>query len=569
MYSRNNIFGSSNQRREIQKRTWTLLIIFILLFCFLIWKIVNYMYFKAEPLKAMFNAQYTIDEKYGLQYNLLDCNNVPLLEYAVNYYAVIDPIDYFRFNEYTSKYDMQALTFTLRNFNSNYDLDKIKSTGSSGKIRYKIDEVTFDKLKDIKEVKGFYTYAANEVIKDKSKYWKIDNVLIETNYNKNSIDPVTKKTFSKLVPKSATSLEMQIYNKTKNNEFAKVRFDKGVDGEISEGKIIEPVNNVNVRLTLDKDIQDIAEGILHVKKYEKYGQIGVVLMESSTGKIRAMAQKDDNLSNANLGYPSTYGAYPGSIFKSIVEEAGLDMNLISKNEIYTIIPGLFPEDLHNYNNKNKFTVGEAFRDSSNNIFAQLGWKVGFQNIYNYAENQGMLDKVLNLEQEQSGKFEVDLSSPKEDISQTAIGQKIRITPLQAISIPNTIMNNGIYVQPSIIDAYVNDDNRVLERITSKTYQVLKKQTAREVKLDMLDVVKNGTGKEAIIKGMDIGGKTGTSMYLEGGTKYYDGWFVGFFNLRGKNYSMVVCVNNIDKNEAGGSTAAPIFKEIVNAIKDID
>ena len=47
-------------------------------------------------------------------------------------------------------------------------------------------------------------------------------------------------------------------------------------------------------------------------------------MESSTGKIRAMAQKDDNLYNANLGYPSTNGALPGSIFKVIVDEAGID-----------------------------------------------------------------------------------------------------------------------------------------------------------------------------------------------------------------------------------------------------
>jgi len=536
------------------------------------------MYFKAEPLKAMFNAQYTIDEKYGLQYNLLDRNNVPLLDYVVNYYAVIDPLDYIRFNEYTSKYDMQALIFTLRNFNNNYDLEKIRGNGNGEKVRYKIDETTFDKLKDIKEVKGFYTYTANEVIVDRNKSYKIENLLIETKYNKLRLDPISQKKvidpLSKnpiydLVSKSADTLEMQIYNKTKDNEFTKIRFNKGVNGEIAEGKIIKPQNNVNVRLTLDKEIQDKVEEILHKEEYKKYNQIGVVLMESSTGKIRAMIQKDDNAYNANLGMATTGGTYPGSIFKSIVEEAGLDMDLIQKNEIYTIIPGLFPEDSHEYNNKNKFTVGEAFRDSSNNIFAQLGWKVGFQNMHDYAKNQGMLGKVLNLEQEQRGKFEVDISSPKEDISQAAIGQKIRITPLQAISIPNTIINNGIYIQPSIIDAYVNDDNKVLERITSKTYQTLKKETAEIVKLDMINVVNNGTGKEAIVKNMDIGGKTGTSTYIEDRIKYYDGWFVGFFNLRGKNYSMTVLVNNIDIKESGGNTAAPIFKEVVNAIKDIN
>ena len=100
-----------------------------------------------------------------------------------------------------------------------------------------------------------------------------------------------------------------------------------------------------------------------------------------------------------------------------------------------------------------------------------------------------------------------------DTSQTAIGQNVTITPLEAISIPNTIINNGIYVQPSIIDAYVNDNNEILEKTTSKTTQVLKKETAEAVKLHMMDVVNKGTGKSAYIKGMDIGGKTGTTTYL--------------------------------------------------------
>ena len=85
----------------------------------------------------------------------------------MNYYAIIDPVDYLRFNEYTSKYDLEALTITLRNYNSDYDLEKIKSSGNGQKIKYKIDEETYDKLKDIKGVKGFYTYAANDVIKDR------------------------------------------------------------------------------------------------------------------------------------------------------------------------------------------------------------------------------------------------------------------------------------------------------------------------------------------------------------------------------------------------------------------
>ncbi|MBU3126289.1 penicillin-binding transpeptidase domain-containing protein [Clostridium tagluense] len=558
MYSRNNISGSSNHRREARKRNWTVMVIIILMFSFLLWKCVYNMYIKGPDRKAMADAQYTIDEKYGLQYSLTDCKDNPLLDYNINYYAIIDPLDYFRFNEYTSKYDMQALTFILRNYNSNYDLYKINGRGNGQKIKYKIDEETYDKLKDIKGVKGFYAYAANEVTRD--KIWKIENLLSNPKYYKEGVkDPIFK---------SPNSLEMQIYNKTKNNEFTKIRFLKGVDGEISEGKNIEPENNINVKLTLDKEVQDRVEGILHEDKYKKYDQIGVVLMESSTGKIRAMAQKNDSTSNANL----CNGFFAGSIFKVIVEEAGIDLKLIDKDKTIAVKGNIFKKaDKHKIGYE--YTLSEALSDSSNDIFAQLGWKIGIENMYDYARKQGLFSKVLNFEQEQSGKLEVDLSSPKiEDTSFTSIGQTARITPLQAISIPNTIINNGIYVQPTIIDSFLKGDKEILEKITSKTSRVLKSETAETIKLHMMDVVKTGTGKQAYIKDMNIGGKTGTTSYKDKEKTKSDGWFVGFFHWKGKNYSMVVFVNNIGMNvngiadEEGGGTAAPIFKEVVNALK---
>ena len=568
MYNRNNIFGYSSQKNEVKKRIWIIMSIFILLFCLLIWRIANYMYFKSSPLKTMFNAQYTIDETYGLRYKLTDCNGEDLLKHVINYYAIIDPVDYLRFNEYTSKYDMQALIITLRNYNKNYDLEKIKGNGNGEKLRYKIDEVTYNKLKDIKKVKGFYAFKSIDVINNNN--WKIENVLINTKYNKAVGDGLYK-----LVSKSDDSLEMQIFNKTKNNKLTKIRFAKGVNGEIAEGTIIQPKNNINVRLTLNKEIQDKVEDILHE---EDYKQIGVVLMESSSGKIKAMAQKDEIEYNVNMGMPGTNGALPGSIFKVIVEQAGLDMNLISRNEITKIIPGLFPKDAHNYEGKTQFTVGEALRDSLNNIFAQIGYKIGFKNMYDYASKQGMLSKVLNLQQEESGKFDKDVSllSEKSDIHLAAIGQKMRITPLEALSIPNTIINNGIYVKPNIIDAYVNDKNEVIENITSKTLKVLKTETAQEVKADMLNVVNDGTGTQAYIEGMNVGGKTGTTEYSENKEEQSDGWFVGFFTLNDVNYSMVVLVKNIDVGQeegvgskGGGDTAAPIFKKIVNSLKTLD
>jgi cell division protein FtsI/penicillin-binding protein 2 len=583
MYNKNNIFGYSNQRKEIKKRTWTVVVILILMFSFLIWKSVYNMYIEGPARKAMADAQYRIDQKKdNMNYILFDCKGKKILKYNVNYYAAIDPVDYSRFNEYTSKYDLETLTITLRNYNREYDLEKLKDDRSGEKVRYKIDDTTYKKLQNIKGVKGFYAYEANEVIQNKN--WKIENLLINTTYNKAQVDPLSKNIVNELVSKSDDSLEMQIYNKVKNNEYTKVRFDKDVNGEISEGKIIKPKSNINVRLTLNKEIQDKVESILHEEKYKKYDQIGVVLMESSTGKIRAMAQKDDNAYNVNLGISGTNGFYAGSIFKVIVDEAGIDKNLIDNNKIYTIDYSI---KIGGHEQLSKYTVAQALAYSSNKIFAQLGKDVGLKNMENYAEKQGMLGKVLNFQQEESGKIE-NARDGKIYPDLAAIGQNVRITPLEALSIPNTIINNGIYVQPSIVDAYVNDDNKILEEITSRKLRVLKRETSEMVKLHMMDVVNKGTGTQAYIKGMSMGGKTGTSEYyvmdkehVLKGKKCSDGWFVGFFNLNGKNYSMVVFVPNIyvsqdDKtkkegkaDEEGGTTAAPIFKEVVNALKAMD
>jgi cell division protein FtsI/penicillin-binding protein 2 len=230
------------------------------------------------------------------------------------------------------------------------------------------------------------------------------------------------------------------------------------------------------------------------------------------------------------------------------------------------------EKLDKHGNGYKYTHGGAYYDSSNDIYAQIGTRVGLENIYDYAKKQGLLNRVLNLYLENN--VDVDLSTMNGNISQSAIGQTDRITPLQAINIPNTVINKGIYVQPSIIEAYVNDTNEILEEVNYKTSRVLKSETAESMKYFMMDVVTKGTGKQAYIEGMDIGGKTGTTEYYDTGKKHSDGWFVGFFNLNGKNYSMVVFVPDIDINiagkddEEGGTTAAPIFKEIVEVLKTV-
>ncbi|SKA76008.1 Cell division protein FtsI/penicillin-binding protein 2 [Clostridium sp. USBA 49] len=540
-------------RDKIQKKRIIIFIVSIfLIFVIIWWRIKILMVDEAYKLSVWADSQYTDKiPKSDLNYRLFDKNGKELLKYKNKYYAVIDTSAFIKNNMGTKSDDLYALIYILRNYDNSYDLSKVGLNGTSKKLTYEIDEITYNKLKNIKDVKGFYTYSTSVV--DRSEAWKIENMIINP---RNQVD-------NKL--KSKDSLEMIVYNKTKLNQYPTINFVKDINGNVSLGEFITPENNTNLRLTLDKNIQDNIKEILKDDKYKKHEQIGVILSESNSGKILAMTQKDDTKPNVNLGSTTQNGFEPGSIFKIIVEEAGLERNSINLGEKYSC-----KQNIYNIDEKKDHGIldpEEALIVSCNNIFAQIGDKVGVNNIIAEAQSQGIFSKVLGFDSEVTGDY-VMPKLPGEGAGQLAIGQSMRITPIQAVGIVNTVVNNGIYVKPYIVEAYVGDNNEVKELLKTEEYSTLKKSTANSLKNQMIKVVRRGTGVEADIKNIEIGGKTGTSTRIDGNKKTSDGWFIGFFKVKNKYYSMVVFVKDIDnKNEQAANTAVPIFKDIVLSIYD--
>lgn len=536
------------------KRTISLLVFYFVLFSALWWRVKVDTIDEAAQLGVWADLQYTDKVNISdLNYLLFDKSGKQLLNYKNRYFAVIDQGAFTKNNLDTKSDDLYALIYILQNYNSSYDLSTIGLNGSDKKVNFEIDETTYNKLKNIKGVKGFYAYSYSEV--DRSKAWKIENLLTSI------IDPSGDH------KKNQSSLEMQIYNKTKANQGPYIKFNKDIDGNITSKTFLNAESNYNVRLTLDKNIEYKINDVLNSKKYTKYNQISVVLMESTTGKILAMNQKDDREANLNLGSKTENGFEPGSIFKTIVEETGLQQKSLSlvdnyscKQKTYSGIYDKCPDKDHGaLNAENAFIV------SCNNIFAQIGDKVGRNNFLETAKTEGLFNKVLGFDSEVSGDYaelkDFELSG------QLAIGQSMRITPIQAISIPNTVVNDGIYVKPYILDAYVDNNNNVLEKQQTVQHNVINKANANIMKNEMIKVVRYGTATAAYIDNIEVGGKTGTTTRFDNKIKTSDGWFTGFFKIKDKYYSMVVFVKDIDiKNEQAANTAVPIFKDIVLSIK---
>jgi cell division protein FtsI/penicillin-binding protein 2 len=228
-------------------------------------------------------------------------------------------------------------------------------------------------------------------------------------------------------------------------------------------------------------------------------------MESGSGDIKVMTQKNQYKGNINLGIEEGY-LFPGSIFKTIVEEAALENNKISLQQTF--------KDTGKYSHENRqgsYTAEQAYIMSSNEIFMKIGNITGYDNIYSTAKKQGLLDKVLNFNYEQKGSLHMD-GNDNGDISLLSIGQKFRITPLEALSLPNTVINNGIYVKPHIIKNYVDENSNVIKNEDAVSYRAISENTANIIQQQMRKVTtsESGTGKLAAVKNVDLGGKTDTT-----------------------------------------------------------
>lgn len=530
--------------------------------------IVRYLYvmvFEGEQLRAKVNSQFFYTENMkDRNYKLIDKNGKEFIEYEKKYFAVIDTGFYLTYNKNKENDNIKKAKYILRDYKKEYNLpDEIEDRDFNKKIKYEINKETYDKLKEVSDIKGFYIYDYNQSKLDKN--WNIVSIMDSANNLRDSS------------LKSKGTLEKTMLDIRKENEVDKILVQKELDTHGKKVILKNSNENLNFRLTLDKDIQSHVENIIRSENFKNYKDVGVILMESETGKILSMAQKDDNKPNINIGATSNNGYFPASIFKIVTATSAIDNNISEMDKIYKR-----NKEIKEYNNREFMSLKEGLIHSSNDIFYQVGEEVGFNNIYKYAKKFGLLDTVLGLQDEKKGKFEVDRENvSRDEVRHSAIGQKIRITPLEAINIPNVIINKGKLVKPYIIDAIVDENNKAIKNIDNNSEKVIKNSTAKIMENAMIDVVEDseGTGHKAKVKGVRIGGKTGTSEYYEikdgKRQKFSDGWFTGFFTINNKDYSMVVLVRDIDwvkrkdggKEEDGGNTAAPIFKEIVENLNE--
>jgi len=343
-----------------------------------------------------------------------------------------------------------------------------------------------------------------------------------------------------------------------------------------------PKNGKDIQLTLDLNIQEIAENNLR-------GHIGsVILMAPDTGEIIAMASYPDfnpevfikdspsrgglfNDPKAPLLNRAISGVYPpGSVFKSVVAAAGLETGKINLSSTFLCTGSIYigNQEFSCWDTHGQQGLLQALAHSCNIFFYKTGLLLGAEQIHYYAVKFGLGRTCgIDLPYESSGIVPSPLWKRLHrfkgwyagDTVNFAIGQgDLLVTPLQMTRMMAVFANSGMLVTPYIVKAIDGEDISIYQKKAQRL--PLKDSTVDYIRSGLRRVVSEPTGTARVLSGLkvDVAGKTGTAQVSRGQPH---AWFVGFFPF--KNPKFVICVFL----EHGGSAAAScsLARQIIEEI----
>lgn len=338
----------------------------------------------------------------------------------------------------------------------------------------------------------------------------------------------------------------------------------------------------SVQLTIDSTIQFMLEQELDRAMAENAPvSITAIVMEPATGEILAMASRPTYNPNRFWDYPRdtwknravSFIYEPGSTFKSIVAGAALQEGIVTPNQVF-IDPGyvmVSGRRIQNWNNESHGAVSftDIVKNSLNTGFAQVGLSLGAERLMHYTRLFGFGERTgIDLPGEEQGILFAPDAMRDSDIATTAIGQSIAVTPLQLVTAMSAIANGGTLMRPHIVRAIYNPDGSLYEdRQPQEVHTTLQPLVNRTLTGLLEQVVAEGGGAKAAVKGYRIAGKTGTAQkirlessgYLEG---HYIASFCGFAPVENPAFTVLVMIDDPrGGNFYGGQIAAPVAGRI--------
>lgn len=303
--------------------------------------------------------------------------------------------------------------------------------------------------------------------------------------------------------------------------------DQGLEGvEYTYDEYLRD-NKDALRLSIDSRVQNIFHEQLEIamNKYQAKGAMGM-LMNSSTGEMIAMVQLPDfnpnNIKSVGTGtrrFKLLRDNYEmGSIFKIfntvLAYENNLQNNYYDVDKPYMVydkynrpalrkpiddvasfkrdivkkkgIKKLKPKDIMLYScNVGSVRIAKDFPDGAQKeLFQRLN-----------------LDHSLDLEFGKTEKTMMHRIWGPTERATAAFGHGVAVTPMHLLLAVNAVTNGGFYIYPTLL-------KRSIGAIRGE--RVISSDISAQIREIMFHIAEETTAKKARVKGIEVGGKTGTA-----------------------------------------------------------
>jgi cell division protein FtsI (penicillin-binding protein 3) len=348
----------------------------------------------------------------------------------------------------------------------------------------------------------------------------------------------------------------------------------------------EPESGDSVVLTIDQNIQYIAERELQRGMEETHAIAGTVLVENPhTGEILALTNRPTfnpnlrkEITNEALNDRAVSDIYePGSTFKMVTLSAGLEEKVTRPDEMFDcqmgsiVINGMRIRDSKPHG---MLSVADILAESSDVGAIKVALRLGDDRMYKYIRAYGFGQRTgVELPSETAGLTKPVSRWSKVSIGAISMGQEIGISAVQLGALISTFANDGVRVPPRIVAGTMSSPSGAQNVPQTIAFQpvegtrVVSPLTAAQMRQMLQGVVLHGTGRKAILEGYTSAGKTGTAQKVDPATGAYSktkyvASFAGFAPINDPQIAVVVILDSAVGLHQGGQVSAPIFQRVM-------
>ncbi|SOC41640.1 peptidoglycan synthetase FtsI [Rhizobium subbaraonis] len=352
---------------------------------------------------------------------------------------------------------------------------------------------------------------------------------------------------------------------------------------LREAGLTSDISLAPVRLSIDLRVQSIVhEVIANAKLAYQAEAAGAVVLNVDTGEVLAMASVPDfdpnqpsrTLPDGSVDQDYAKGLFNrmsnatyemGSTFKSFTLAMGLDLGKITLNSVVDAskpyrLSGFTIHDDHGRGRP--LTVPEVFQYSSNIGTATIASMVELPDHQAFLTRLGLLSKMKTELPEVATPTQ---PHPWRKINQATIsfGHGVATTPLQTAVAGAALINGGKLIEPTFLP-------RTSVEAGASATQVINPSTSADMRFLFHWNGVKGSGRNALVPGFNVGGKTGTADKVVNGRYAKNLNFNAFlagFPMNRPRYVVLTVIDAPLSGEKGGRlaayTAAPMVKEIIS------